>query len=59
MHHINYFRIKQEDKYLELKEMRVGVVGPVPYLLDTSDLPQIENLTIFSDNTAVLAVGKV
>lgn len=58
------FRIKQEDEYSELKEVRAGVpqgsvLGPILYLLFTSDFPQLENVTVatFADDTALLAVG--
>lgn len=60
-----YFRIKQEDAYSNLKEIKAGVpqgsvLGPVLYLLFTCDLPVPENNTIatFADDTAILAVGK-
>lgn len=59
------FRIKQEDAYSDLKEINAGVpqgsvLGPVLYLLYTSDIPQLENDTIatFADDTAILAVGE-
>lgn len=60
-----YFRIKQDDAYSELKEIRAGVpqgsvLGPVLYLLYTSDIPSLEYETIatFADDTAIMAVGK-
>lgn len=60
-----FFRIKQEDSYSELKEIKAGVpqgsvLGPILYLLYTSDLPVLENNTVatFADDTAILAVGK-
>ena len=59
-----YFRIKQEDTYSELREIRAGVlqgsvIGPVLYLLYTSDLPTFEQnvVTTFADDTAIMAVG--
>lgn len=59
-----FFRIKQDDAYSELKEIKAGVpqgsvLGPVLYLLYTSDLPELENNTVatFADDTAILAVG--
>lgn len=60
-----YFRVKQEDAYSTLKDIKAGVpqgsvLGPVLYLLYTSDLPAIENNTIatFADDTAILAVSE-
>ena len=46
-----YFRVKQEETYSELKEIRAGVpqgsvFGPVLYLLYTCDIPTIEIGTI-------------
>jgi len=37
----------------------VSVLGPVPYLTFTSDIPQPEGTTVatFADDTAILAVG--
>ena len=59
-----YFRIKQEDSYSELREMCAGVpqgsvIGPVLYLLYTSDLPTFEQnvFATFPDDTAIMAVG--
>jgi hypothetical protein len=59
-----YFRVKQEESYSELKEIRAGVpqgsvLGPVLYLMYTSDLPELQNNTIatFADDTAILTVG--
>jgi hypothetical protein len=59
-----FFRIKQRDAYSELKEIKAGVpqgsvLGPVLYLMYTSDLPKLENSIVatFADDTAILAVG--
>jgi hypothetical protein len=59
-----FFRIKQGDAYSELKEIKAGVtqgsvLGPVLYLLFTSDLPELENITVatFADDTAILTVS--
>jgi len=56
-----FFRIKQGGAYSELKEIKAGVpqgsvLGPVLYLLYTSDLPMLENSTVvtFADDTAIL-----
>ena len=37
----------------------IYVLGPVLYLLYTSDLPKLENSTVatFADDTAILTVG--
>ena len=58
------FRVKQEDDYSELREVRAGVpqgsvLGPILYLLFTCDLPQPENVTVatFADDTAIMAIG--
>jgi predicted GIY-YIG superfamily endonuclease len=60
-----FFRIKQEDAYSELKEIRAGVpqgsvLGPVLYLLYTCDLPTFENniVATFADDTAVMAIAE-
>lgn len=59
------FRVKQEDEYSELKEVKAGVpqgsvLGPVLYLLYTSEIPRSEYVRIatFADDTALLATGK-
>lgn len=59
-----YFRIKQEDTYSELKEIKAGVpqgsvLGPILYLLYTCDLPTLENNVVatFADDTAVMAIA--
>jgi hypothetical protein len=58
------FRVKQGDAYSELKEIKAGVpqgsvLGPILYVLYTSDLPDLGNSTVATsaDNTAILAVG--
>ncbi|KAI5750924.1 hypothetical protein M8J77_002517 [Diaphorina citri] len=59
-----FFRIKQEDSYSELKSVNAGVpqgsvLGPILYLLYTSDMPEDEKNTTatFADDTAFLTVG--
>lgn len=59
-----HFRVKQENAYSEIKEIKAGVpqgsvLGPVLYLLYTSDIPHTENtiLATFADDTAILAVA--
>lgn len=59
------FRVRQEDEYSNLKEIRAGVpqgsiLGPFLYVLYTSDLPQPTNVMVatFADDTALLAVGE-
>ena len=59
-----FFRIKQGDACSELKEIKEGVpqgsvLGPVLYLLYTSDLPELENSIVatFADDTAILVIG--
>uniref|UniRef100_A0A0A9YSX4 Putative RNA-directed DNA polymerase from transposon X-element n=2 Tax=Lygus hesperus TaxID=30085 RepID=A0A0A9YSX4_LYGHE len=59
-----YFRIKQDDAYSEAKKIQAGVpqgsvLGPLLYVLYTSDLPEREENTTatFADDTAILAVG--
>lgn len=60
-----HFRIKQEESYSQLKEIKAGVpqgsvLGPVLYLIYTSDLPLMDGSTTatFADDTAILAVGE-
>lgn len=59
------FRIKQEDAYSDLYEIKAGVpqgsvLGPILYLLYTNDIPTTNQATIatFADDTAILAVGE-
>lgn len=59
-----FFRIKCGGSYSTLKEIKAGVaqgsvIGPLLYLLYTSDLPQSEDTVTatFADDTALLAVG--
>ena len=58
------FRVRHEDAYSELKQIKAGVpqgsvLGPTLYLLYTCDIPELENNTIatFADDTAIMAVG--
>lgn len=60
-----YFRIKQDDAFSSLREIKAGVpqgsvLGPLLYLLYTSDIPQPENVTVatFADDTAILSVDE-
>lgn len=59
-----YFRTKQEEAYSDLRHIKAGVpqgsvLGPILYVLYTSDIPPLEQNTIatFADDTAILAVG--
>lgn len=59
------FRVRQEDEYSELREVKAGVpqgsvLGPVLYLLYTSDIPQSDHVSIatFADDTAILATAQ-
>ncbi|KAI5754873.1 hypothetical protein M8J77_012232 [Diaphorina citri] len=59
-----YFRIKQDDSYSKLMSVNAGVpqgsvLGPMLYLLFTSDIPENSRNTIatFADDTAFLTVG--
>jgi hypothetical protein len=58
-----YFRVKQKDEYSGFKPIKAAVpkgnvLGPVLYLIYTSDLPQPEGTTVanFADDTAIMAV---
>jgi len=59
-----YFRIKQEEAYSDLRKIQAGVpqgsvLGPVLYILYTSDLPTFEKNVVatFADDTAIMAIG--
>ena len=59
-----YFRVKQGEEYSDLKPVKAGVpqgsvLGPVLYLIFTSDIPQPTGTTVatFADDTGILAVG--
>jgi hypothetical protein len=59
-----YFGDRQEDEYSGLKPIKAGVtqesvLGPVLYLIYTSNLPQPEGSTVatIADDTAIMAVG--
>ena len=60
----SFFRVKHEDAYSELKDIKAGgpqgtLLGPVLYCTLVSDLPKLENSTVatFADDTAILTVG--
>lgn len=60
-----FFRIKHDEEYSELKEIKAGVpqgsvLGPILYLLYTSDLPHPVNVKIatFADDTALISTAK-
>lgn len=61
-----FFRVKQEEAYSDLKEIKAGVpqgsvLGPLLYLLYTRDIPTPRlpdtYIATFADDTAVLSVG--
>jgi hypothetical protein len=59
-----YFRIKHEYAYPDLRKIHVGVpqgsvLGPILYLLYTSDLPTLQQTIVatFADDTAIMAIG--
>jgi hypothetical protein len=59
-----YFRIKHEDAYSDLRKIHAGVpqgsvLGPILYLLYTSDLPTLEQTVVatFANDTAIMAIG--
>lgn len=58
-----YFRVKYDNEYTDLKEIKVrvppgSVLGPIHYFIYTSDLPQPKSatLTTFVDDKAILVV---
>lgn len=59
-----HFRVKQEQAYSQIKEIKAGVpqgsvLGPILYLLFTRDIPLTDNTTMgtFADDTAIISVG--
>ncbi|KMQ83660.1 reverse transcriptase [Lasius niger] len=59
------FRVRVENEYSSLKDINAGVpqgsiLGPMLYLIFTSDLPVIENIKVatFADDTSLLATGR-
>jgi len=59
------FRVKHEEEYSDLQEIKAGVpqgsvLAPILYLLYTSDLPTMNETTsaTFADDTALIATGK-
>jgi hypothetical protein len=57
-----YFRVKPGEEYSGLKPIKAGVpqrsvLGPLFYLIYTSDIPQPEGTTVatFADDTAIMA----
>jgi hypothetical protein len=60
-----HFRVKYEDSYSELKQIKAGVphervFGLVLYLLYINDVPVTSKSTMatFADDTAIMAVGE-
>nr|AMS38375.1 hypothetical protein [Bactrocera tryoni] len=60
-----YFRIKQGQSYTTLQPIKTGVpqgsvLGPLLYILFTSDMPTPPNCTIatFADDTCIITTGK-
>lgn len=56
------FRIKQEDEYYELKEVRAGgpqgnILGPILYLLHTRDFPQTKNNSRHIHDIVMITAG--
>jgi hypothetical protein len=58
------FLVKQEEAYSTIKEIKArvpqgSVLGPIPLLMYTWDIPQEEDITTatYADDTAILAVG--
>lgn len=59
------FRVREENEYSSLKDIKAGVpqgsiLGPILYLIYTSDLPITENVKVatFADDTSLLATGR-
>lgn len=59
------FRVKQDNEYSSLRDIKAGVpqgsiLGPILYLLYTSDIPVTEGVSMatFADDTALLAVAE-
>lgn len=59
-----YFRVRQEDSYSEIREIKAGVpqgsvLGPFLYTLYTCDIPKTEHdiIATFADDTGILSVG--
>ena len=59
------FRVREENEYSSLKDIKAGVpqgsiLGPILYLIYTSDLPVMENIKVatFADDTALMATGR-
>ena len=59
------FRVREENDYSTLKDIKAGVpqgsiLGPILYLLYTSDLPEMENIKVatFADDTSLMATGR-
>lgn len=60
-----YFRIKKEYAYFDLKQIKArgpqgSVLGPILYLLYTSNIPDLEQNTIaiFTNDTEIVTVEK-
>lgn len=59
------FRVRVENEYSTIKDINAGVpqgsiLGPILYLIYTSDLPVLENIKVatFADDTALMATGR-
>lgn len=59
------FRVREENDYSSLKDIKAGVpqgsiLGPILYLIYTSDLPEIEDIKVatFADDTSLMATGR-
>lgn len=60
------FRVKHGNEFSKLKDIYAGVpqgsiLGPLLYLIYTSDLPVMGNIKVatFADDTALIATGKI